>query len=528
MNARTKRGSTLLRGAVFLLVAGFSLFVGRMALASDAPTIQSDLPDYMPGMTVTLTGAGWDTDGAVHVVVNDDAGESWRREVDVPPTPDGTIEDVFSLPTWFVAAYSVTATQQRSDGGLLQATWRFTDASADLDQCANDPAPSPSSDGCSAAAADWVNGNLGESKSSYLEGDSIPYRLKMDGLTLASHVVIIDWDTTQGGKHATDYLTTYDRTVTTADPCLGVTGCPLLPTTFPIPLDPQVSGAGVSQLPGVFTLYGGTITSVSSYTEGATFPTGNNTRRIAITFTASQSNPVLAWAGHISTRTDWGLLNSAINIPGSPYHMRLIDLDGKGGNQDRSLSAQAVVFPASITIVKQATPEGATSFPFTGTPTPLNNFNLVDGGTSGNTKTFAGMTDFKTYTILETPPAGWTLTGIVCSVSSANGGSQVISSPSVSIALKEGENVTCTYSNLQQTAQLKLVKTVTNDNGGGAATIDFTLSAAGPTPKSGAGGFDAQVEHRHIHALRNQCGRLHGGSVVLRRWDIHFPPTKSR
>jgi len=30
--------------------------------------------------------------------------------------------------------------------------------SADLDQCANGPAPSPSTDGCDSAAADWVNG----------------------------------------------------------------------------------------------------------------------------------------------------------------------------------------------------------------------------------------------------------------------------------------------------------------------------------------------------------------------------------
>jgi hypothetical protein len=33
--------------------------------------------------------------------------------------------------------------------------------SADIDQCANDPAPSPSSDGCNGNASQWVNGNLG-------------------------------------------------------------------------------------------------------------------------------------------------------------------------------------------------------------------------------------------------------------------------------------------------------------------------------------------------------------------------------
>ena len=75
---------------------------------------------------------------------------------------------------------------------------------------------------------------------------------------------------------------------------------------------------------------------------------------------------MLAWGGHIATRQDWGQLNAATAISGSPYHTRLISLDGSGGNQDRSLSSEAVIFPASITIIKDATPNGSTSFPFTG------------------------------------------------------------------------------------------------------------------------------------------------------------------
>src|SRR4029079_8482917 len=59
--------------------------------------------------------------------------------------------------------------------------------SANLDPCADGPAPSPRSRGCSVTAADWVNGNLGASKSVYLEGDSIPYRMLFDNLSLSSH-----------------------------------------------------------------------------------------------------------------------------------------------------------------------------------------------------------------------------------------------------------------------------------------------------------------------------------------------------
>ena len=238
--------------------------------------------------------------------------------------------------------------------------------SANLDQCANGPAPSPPSDGCNVDATDWVNGNLGGSKANYREGDSIPYRMTFDNLSLASHTVTIEWDTTKSDKHAIDYLTSFNQSVLNANPCLGVTGCNFATgTTFAIPVDPQVAGGGVTPIPGNFTLYGGSITAVSAYTypDGTGF-TGDKTASITLTFTASVVNPVLAWGGHIASRADWGLTNSAVSIPGSPYHTRLIDLDGSGGNQDRSLSAAAVVRRAGSfppTHAATAAPESARS-----------------------------------------------------------------------------------------------------------------------------------------------------------------------
>ena len=114
--------------------------------------------------------------------------------------------------------------------------------SADLDQCGNDPAPSSHLDGCATSAGDWVNGNLGTSKSVYFEGDSIPYRMKFDNLTNGAgntHHVTIAWDTTKSGKHAIDYLTTFNQTVADANPCLGVAGCN--PASFDIEFDSRRS-----------------------------------------------------------------------------------------------------------------------------------------------------------------------------------------------------------------------------------------------------------------------------------------------
>jgi hypothetical protein len=59
------------------------------------------------------------------------------------------------------------------------------------------------------------------------------------------------------------------------------------------------------------------------------------------------------------------------------------------------------------------------------------------------------------------------------------------------LTLGVGESSTCTINNDDGTATLTLAKTVTNENGGTAAITEWTLSAAGPTPISGASGDEA-------------------------------------
>ena len=108
-------------------------------------------------------------------------------------------------------------------------------------------------------------------------------------------------------------------------------------------------------------------------------------------------------------------------------------------------------------------------------PTPISGA----GGVASTEVTFG------TYTLSESGgPAGYTASTWVCT-----GGSQTGSQ----VTIGAGDDVTCTITNDDQPPSLTLTKVVVNNNGGTAVTTDFTLSAAGPTPISGAGGASSDA-----------------------------------
>ena len=115
----------------FLLLSAL-VFAGRSQAEVESPPppqVWSDKADYSPGELVTLTGANWAPGESVHIRVNDDAGETWSRDVDVVADANGAFTDQFTLPDWFVAVYNVTATGATSG----TATWSFTDGNVRFD-----------------------------------------------------------------------------------------------------------------------------------------------------------------------------------------------------------------------------------------------------------------------------------------------------------------------------------------------------------------------------------------------------------
>lgn len=216
----------------------------------------------------------------------------------------------------------------------------------------------------------WGNGNAGPANSHFVEGYSVPYRLVCSDLTLGPHTVVIEWDTRANAKNAIDYLTHYQRLLphdqfgahTNAEhiqPLDGLAGPFTGPATFALPApsgmgsstpgQPTASFNALSTAERELVIWNGHIESVAFANEGNLSGTAAASQ-LAINFVADAPTVVLAWGGHIASKLDWGAGQSATAIGGSPYHMRLIGLDGSGGNQDRSLQAIAVVSPPTNSI----------------------------------------------------------------------------------------------------------------------------------------------------------------------------------
>jgi uncharacterized repeat protein (TIGR01451 family) len=226
-----------------------------------------------------------------------------------------------------------------------------------LDQCANGQLGSPSS-----CPSGWQNGNLNPQNSTYREGDSVPFRAILTGLPSGEHTLVIQYDTTQNGKHAYDYLTSFSRTVPGVDPCNGVASCnSAAGTNFgPIPVsnNPTVPGVGVvPDAERFFTIWNGTITG--AVLGGASDVAGEQ-QSITVTFTSSSADVVIAWGGHVADEITWPHATAAGAINGSPYHMRALTLDGDtSGHQDRSMKTDLTT-PSLVTDVESSNGESET------------------------------------------------------------------------------------------------------------------------------------------------------------------------
>jgi hypothetical protein len=221
--------------------------------------------------------------------------------------------------------------------GLSQMA--FADGSANIDQCANGPHDGPENS-CDISDS-WVNGNLNENRAHWTEGESNVYRLHLTNLdnessTNGFHNVVIGYDVTHSDKHGIDYLTSFNRSETLADPCISklqgkeVEICHMDYSDhhfIPVPqlnTDDYNNDGIIDGLPQPVTSFGALfheegeesirlwafvpegesidILSVKYVEPLGDFSDSNSAQAISIDFTTESESAVFAWGGHIASR----------------------------------------------------------------------------------------------------------------------------------------------------------------------------------------------------------------------------------
>ena len=473
------------------------------------PYVVTDLLDYAPGATAYITSGNFVTSNTVkfiieHVITEGPDGIYGTADDVVEDTggnghdnwfvtdgsdDDGLANGVFET-SWFVdpddsafarfriSACAVTAgidgifdtADDVFTGEVAMNT--FTDAGVVPNQFVN---------GDANTNPQWISGNT-SMKAEMVEGDFLPYRQEITGLTIGyTYYFGIAWDITEGSGgngnlQAIDYIGTYNATIPN-DPTHGtawegnngpgdgnvLTG-PVPTNTILVPSDPILSSPiGIvninapggayffssTQIAGSMSIWGGTFTEIGPYTNNGSLSLASNNGKIQsieFAFTALQANVVVAWGGHIGMRSEWG---SNARPTGSPYHMRagthngpdptnlgytsprtstgdFRGVSGNGatqttsniGNQELQFGASEIVGLPSITIIKDAVPDGPQDFEFSPSSNlDLSNFFLDDDADASlpNFTQYFDLEIGETYTIEEINiPANWNISNSLC------------------------------------------------------------------------------------------------------------------
>lgn len=160
-------------------------------------------------------------------------------------------------------------------------------------------------------------------------------------------------------------------------------------------------------------------------------------------------------------------------VSGSNHTSLLTDDPAVSGSADPTCTAVPLPPGGKVTLIKSVVNDHGGS-------AGVNDFGMSIDGTPVNSGAALNFAAGSVVAINEVGLAGYSfvsITGAGCPA--ALGGT---------IAVNVGDDTVCTITNDDQAPSLTLVKVAINDNGGTATATDWTLSASGPTPLSGAGG----------------------------------------
>jgi hypothetical protein len=375
------------------------------------------------------------------------------------------------------------------------------------DQCANDQG-----DGYPGSVCNWINGNLQHSNSTYHEGDATVQRLWLTDLITGTHTVTFDYGTTKGGKHAYDFLTSWNWSeswITEASRCEDIDWCAGVSESYAqIPLDPNAQGLDAAAdlvQPRRFTMRGGNLNSISTPAIVSGSYAGDSDTRITVTFNIPEDSPscttdkkgvttceVVIWFGaHVARSDEWDT-GGAGDIPGSPYHVSLALVDGdSAGSRDNQMASTTIIQNGTITIVKDAVPNDPQDFSFNLTDSLLynQNFSLDDDSDA----TLPNSRDFDvppgTYTAQELSiPLGWHLTNLVC-IDPTSNTTVNLATATASINVASGETVICTFTDTFQRENPSVVTEIHNVSEAVVTSVPLGSTVHDKATVSGVGGF---------------------------------------
>jgi uncharacterized repeat protein (TIGR01451 family) len=330
------------------------------------------------------------------------------------------------------ASYAWTMSNGTITGGNGTATIIFTAGTTNKSQPATLSVTVTGPNGCSASssrdvivspgdvviedwknipvgAESWQSATLSAKDMTYPEGGTIPYRLTLPQPCVGSTWSITlqyDFVDLSSGVHFCDFLTSYNAYEGSVNGKACAGGSCTGESTFPIPADGDLS----YQLPGVFTVENGTITSVSAY---STTPAGGGLqKRLTLTGTAKPGADVMILFGaHMARDYEWGADKGAHEWPTGTANL------GFSNYSAGTISSGGTNVKISDNILDNPS-QSDLSVVATDSPDPVNagqnlTYNIIVSNSGPLSSISDSLTDAiptGTTFVSATTPAGWTLT----------------------------------------------------------------------------------------------------------------------
>ena len=369
-----------------------------------------------------------------------------------------------------------------------------------------------------ASVCDWITGNLNATQNIYYEGWYVPHVLRIpDIVDTAPDTLVMTYGFKKGGHHTFDFLGVWDASLPNANVCTEsryadfCTG-PVNATTPPpmqaisastpagslaaaLVAAAQSCGTSVAdslataiaraEASGPAIALRGIGLSAISIAGASLDGCGSDveaTIRIVMTPSPGVTSALLLIGAHIARTRDW-LGGGATQVPGSPYHLGLVSINGiSTGSMDLQMQSAAVIPTGRVVLIKRTLGDVG-SFDFTRTdgdaPNPIPASFTMTTGTPGAASSGADTLVFQdvpagTQVITEAAPTGgWQLTALSCTDPSANT-TVSLATRAVTLVVDDSEEIVCTFTNTAAGA-IRVVKTAV----GGDSTFSFTPTGFG-------------------------------------------------